>query len=296
MKEHDLAKWLEGKMSVQEREAFERTPEFRDYDRIRRYSAELQGPDFDTEVLYQNVIDTPKTKVIPIRKSRPWLRIAAVAVIALGLLFTVNRFTPKTQTAANGTTHIFQLPDDSQVTLNAGSEIRYKRWNWDNNRSLELDGEAYFKVTKGKTFDVHTDWGTVTVVGTQFNVKARGDRFEVACYEGKVRVQTNDRAVLLTPGLSVAFEQGKSVAAIPAQGGPSWMQHQLTFQAESLQAVAAELERQYNIAIDLQQVGSQEKFTGTVPADNLDVALQIISAAYHVQYQKTKNSVTLTKK
>ena len=30
----------------------------------------------------------------------------------------------------------------------------YKKWNWENNRKLNLNGEAYFKVTKGKTFEV----------------------------------------------------------------------------------------------------------------------------------------------
>ncbi len=296
MKEHNLAKWLEGSMTDQERKAFEQTPEFKAYDRIRHYSAQLQAPEFDTDAMYRTVIDTPKTKVIPIKKSFGWLRMAAVLVLALGLLFTAQQYTPKTQTADNGTTQMFALPDDSEVTLNAGSEIRYKRWNWDSNRSLELDGEAFFKVTKGQTFDVQTNWGTVTVVGTQFNVKSRGDRFEVACYEGKVRVQTGNRIAVLTPGLSVAFENGQPVAALPAAGGPLWMQQQIAFQAESLEAVIAEIERRYDIAIALQNVSSKERFTGTVPADDLDVALQIVSAAYHVQYQKTKNSVTLTGK
>lgn len=296
MKEHNLAKWLDGSMSAQEREAFERTPEYKDYERIRLYSSQLKGPEFDTDALLKNVLSAPKTKVVPLRRSRSWLQIAAILVLALGLFFTARTYVTATKTTENAIVQTFALPDDSQVTLNAGSEIRYKRWNWANNRSLELDGEAFFKVTKGKTFDVLTNWGTVTVVGTQFNVKSRGDRFEVACFEGKVRVQTKERTLLLTPGLSVAFEGGKSIAAAPATPQPSWMQNQITFQAERLESVVAELERQYDVTIALQNVDTKEKFTGTVPAENLDVALQIISTAYHVQYQKTKNSVTLTKK
>ena len=46
---------------------------------------------------------------------------------------------------------------------------------WKNERSVNLDGEGFFKVAKGSKFDVETSAGTVSVVGTQFNVKNRKD-------------------------------------------------------------------------------------------------------------------------
>lgn len=299
MKEqHDLAKWLEGKMSGSELDAFERSAEFAEYDKIRRYSAQLQGPDFNTDALYQNVVSQPKKnqtddiKVVSL-KANWFLRIAAVLVIGVGLFFAAKNGMTETQTAAYGKEQTFQLPDASQVTLNSGSEIEYKKWNWRGNRCLQLDGEAFFKVTHGNTFDVCTNLGKVTVVGTQFNVKARGKRFEVQCYEGKVRVQSNNRVVVLTPGMAIAVEGEQHIESPRVGERPLWMQDQMSFNEEKLDAVIAELERQYDIAITKHNITNNQKFTGTIPADNLDLALEIIGSAYNFKHTKTgKNSIT----
>jgi ferric-dicitrate binding protein FerR (iron transport regulator) len=121
-----------------------------------------------------------------IRLQHNWLlRIAAVLVIGIGLFFASVPMQTTTELTQNKMQKTFLLPDDSEVTLNSASQIEYKKWNWTDHRELQLEGEAFFKVTKGQTFDVLTRLGKVTVVGTQFNVKARGDRFEVICFEGK---------------------------------------------------------------------------------------------------------------
>ena len=48
------------------------------------------------------------------------------------------------------------LPDASEVFLNAGSELTFSENNWDDNKkSLRFQGEAYFKVAKGKVYGIH---------------------------------------------------------------------------------------------------------------------------------------------
>ncbi|HMI07772.1 MAG TPA: FecR family protein [Flavobacterium sp.] len=291
--QHDLAKWLEGRMTESEREAFEKSPGFAGYDKIRKYSEMLKAPDFDTEKMYRNVMETPKEKAVMQMKTNWSLRIAAVLVLAIGLFFAVRPMFTQTELAPNGTKKMFHLPDHSEVTINSGSEINYKKWGWQKNRCLDLKGEAFFHVTKGKTFDVNTDLGKVTVVGTQFNVKARGDRFEVTCFEGKVRVQSTTETILITKGQSVAYENGKKITPAPVdENGPGWLYNQISFNAENLNAVIAEIERRYDLKITTQNTNSAQKFTGTIPADNMETALQIIASAYHFKYTKTaKNSI-----
>lgn len=293
-KEHNLAKWLDGNMTGSELEAFERSPEFSSYQKIASYSTQLRAPEVDSQEMYRKVIETPKEKAVIAMRPNWLLRIAAILVIGLGLFFATAPMVTSTETAQNGQQQIFELPDNSQVTLNSGSEITYKKWRWDDNRTLELQGEAFFKVAKGKTFDVHTELGTVTVVGTQFNVKSRGKRFEVACFEGKVRVDNGTEKVLLTKGQSVAFDNGQPLEPVACNGQiPSWMNDELTFSAESFESVVAELERQYNIRITTENISVSQKFTGTLPAGNLETALQIISSAYNLKTKKTgKTSVT----
>ncbi|MBQ0740845.1 FecR domain-containing protein, partial [Aquimarina celericrescens] len=84
------------------------------------------------------------------------------------------------------------LPDGSFVDLNAGSELTHQRFFWSQNREITLQGEGYFKVTSGTNFTVTTSLGKIEVLGTQFNIKEREKLFEVNCYEGRVKVSTNN--------------------------------------------------------------------------------------------------------
>lgn len=291
--QHDLAKWLEGGMTRQELAAFEQSADFKSYEKIIAYTNTLKVPAFDTELMWAE-ITAPRTKTI--RLQHNWLlRIAAVLVIGIGLFFASVPMQTTTELTENKMQKTFVLPDESEVTLNSASQIEYKKWNWADHRELQLEGEAFFKVTKGQTFDVVTRLGKVTVVGTQFNVKARGDRFEVICFEGKVRVATQGQTLLLTPGMSAYFESGKALhpAASTAEK-PSWMNHLISFSNDDLDTVIAEIERQYDVKISKQKVDSNQRFTGNVPADDLEMALYIISKTYNLNYSKAENNITLT--
>ena len=70
----------------------------------------------------------------------------------------------------------------------AGSELNYNASKWGEKRELELKGEAFFDVEKGKRFDVNTELGKISVLGTEFNVLSRDSIFKVSCYEGLVQV------------------------------------------------------------------------------------------------------------
>lgn len=293
--EHDLAKWLEGEMTKEELAAFEKSPGFASYNKIKAYAETLKAPDFDSELMYAE-ITAPRKKVIRLQQN--WLlRIAAVLVIGIGLFFASQPMLTTTEFTENKAHKVFLLPDASQVTLNAASEIEYKKWRWDDHRELKLKGEAYFKVAKGKTFDINTNLGKVTVVGTQFNVKARGNRFEVICYEGKVRVENNGKFVFLTKGMTAFYEDGKPLSPITStEQKPSWMNRLIAFHNDNFDTVIAEIERQYDVKISKHQTNSDHKFTGNLPSDDLEMALYIISQTYHLEYSKAENHITFTAK
>src|SRR5690606_1018044 len=92
----------------------------------------------------------------PVKKLQwlnPLLKIASVLVIAFGLYFTISLNNVTQVETVAGEKITVALPDGSQVILNALSSIEYKK-KWEKERSLQLDGEAYFKVATGKKFDV----------------------------------------------------------------------------------------------------------------------------------------------
>jgi ferric-dicitrate binding protein FerR (iron transport regulator) len=284
---YELAKWLAGEMTESELIAFQKTPEFVVYTKIANYSSKLEVPSFDEIRMHKNVIDTKKQpKSIPLFNTK-WIRIAAVLLVFLGLAFFAKTQLYYTVLAKNGQQSTFILPDNSEVVLNSGSEMEYKNWNWDNNRELNLKGEAYFKVAKGKTFEVVTALGKVTVIGTQFNVKARKNRFEVTCYQGKVKVNHNNKTILLTKGKSIIFGIGNQFEMKEINvTEPQWRNGELVFDKESLETILDELKRQYNLEFVLKNHSSEQLFTGVIPMKNLDAALEILSFTYHLQVKK----------
>ena len=246
---YKLAKWLNDEMTDEELKEFQSESDYHLYQKIKLYSSELETTNFDEEKILSKVIASKNQapKVIPLKQN--WfLRIAAVLVIGLGLYFSYNTFSATNEIAANGLKNTFTLPDNSEVVLNSGSEINYKKWNWDSNRNLNLKGEAYFKVAKGKKFEVKTDLGTVSVLGTQFDVKARKNRFDVTCFEGRVKVNYNKQEVILTKGQTVAFENNNKILfENVSETKPSWTSSEINFNKESLSNVLDEIQRQYNI-------------------------------------------------
>lgn len=284
---YELAKWLAGEMTESELKAFQNTSEYTTYAKIADYSSQLEAPSFEEAVLYKKIMEDrfPKRKVISLRNH--WmLRIAALIIIGLGLLFVTENFASQTEVASNGNKTTFNLPDNSEVVLNSGSEIEYKKWNWKSNRKLNLKGEAYFRVAKGRKFEVETNLGKVTVLGTQFDVKARKNRFDVVCYEGRVKVNYYDKQIVLTPGKSVTFVNGKQINSISDVLKPEWLENKIAFNNENLSQIVDEIQRQYNVSIEVKSNFSDELFTGKIPNNNLDIALEIIATTYHIEIKK----------
>ncbi len=296
--DYKLAKWLNNKLSEDELVEFKKDSDYELLHKIKENSAFLSTPSFDENRILQNVLKSKKdTKVISLQN---WfVKIAAVFVIGLGLYFGTQTILTTTQSAEIGNKANFLLPDNSEVALNSDSEIEFKKWNWENNRTLDLKGEAYFKVAKGKTFEVNTSLGKVTVLGTQFNVKARNNRFDVTCFEGKVKVKYKSQEIILTKGELISFENNQKIVAkniLDIQ--PSWINKEVSFEKENLVNVLLEIERQYNITFNYKNIETNQLFTGKIPTDNIDVALQIISASYHFEIQKdsTKSYIISTNK
>lgn len=290
--DYKLAKWLEGSMTNAELAEFKADPDFLLYERIKKQTSQLKTPDFDKASMLKSILQSEKSKpkVVPLYKN--WFfKIAAVFAILVGLTYFFAINSNETQLAENGKKTNFLLPDNSEVVLNSGSKIEYKNWNWNSNRKLDLNGEAYFKVAKGKTFEVNTNLGKVTVLGTQFNVKVREKRLDVTCYEGRVKVKHNSTEIIITKGQSVSFDNNKPVENLVNNDlKPEWINNELVFNKAEIKYIVNELQRQYSISISLKKIKSNQLFTGKMPSDNLDVALQIIASTYHLQITKANSN------
>ena len=155
---YTLAKWLNNEMTPTELAEFEASSDFAIYDKIRKYSGELKTTSFNEERILKTILTTKKqaSKTIPLY-NQWFFKVASMLVLFVAIGYFLNTRLPENKLAGKGQKTTFSLPDNSEVVLNADSEIEYKKSNWDNNRKLKLKGEAYFKVAKGKTFEVETN-------------------------------------------------------------------------------------------------------------------------------------------
>ncbi|RIA08348.1 FecR family protein [Flavobacteriaceae bacterium MAR_2010_72] len=223
----------------------------------------------------------------------PIIKIAAVFVVALGIYFSFfyNNLV-QVQTLASQKTTI-ELPDHSSVALNALSKLEFSKRKWKDQRLVNLDGEAFFSVSKGKTFSVLTTDGRVTVIGTKFNVKQRENYFEVTCFEGVVEVISNKIKRQLLSGETFKVLNGKLVQEKTTLQVPTWTEGKSVFDAAPYEEVIAELERQYNIDIEYQNLNTNRLFTGGFTHNNLENALISITKPMNLTYSINSSNLVI---
>lgn len=289
---YKLARWLDDELEGQELIEFESSSEFETYQKIKLYSAELKVPLVQEAQIYDRIMARAnKPKVISIKTIL--FRVAAVFILVFGLVFGFNQWNSVDISTSYGEELVVALPDGSEIHLNSGSTLQYKKWNWLQNKKIEMDGEAFLKVNKGDGFEVVTHNGNVQVLGTQFNVKNRKNRFEVGCYEGKVAVFSGNHKKTLTEGMQVGFENKQEIGLeLPMDVSPPWMLQKMTFENQLLIEVLEEMERKYNITLTCEnEKANLKRFTGTLPTDNLQQALEIISQVYQLKVNKSNNTI-----
>jgi transmembrane sensor len=143
------------------------------------------------------------------------------------------------------------LADGSRVWLNAGSRLVYPVTFTGNERSVEVDGEAYFEVAKqaGKPFVVKKGDKSIQVLGTHFNVKAYDDEaaMTVTLLEGSVKVQ----GVLLKPNeaAEVAGAYVQVVHAANVEAAVAWRNGYFDFNSLDIGDVMRQLGRWYDMDI-----------------------------------------------
>ena len=294
-KDYLIKKWLKGELTEAERQAFEQLPDYEINVKIVEAAKQFKAPEFSQDAVYHNLkarLASQKTPVYQLNSYRFLYRIAAVLIIALSGYFYIQSQNIEVHTQA-GQHLVVNLPDQSEVVLNAASSIRYNKFLWRLKRGLSLDGEAFFKVQKGSQFDVKTGQGVVSVVGTQFDVKSRPNVFEVKCFEGIVRVQSQGQTRLLTRGKAVKLANQALIAFNTNKSQPEWLKGQSRFNSTPLSEVLDELSRQYNIKIITQNVDTQQLYTGGFAHDNLTQALKAVTEPFGLQFRINQSQKTV---
>lgn len=258
---------------------------------------------------YRIDLEESKAKDVRMERYRKLLRWAAVLVVGLlgasaWLLFggkdrelPAEYLAVENVTVPYGAKTNFTLPDGSEVWLNSGSTLTFPKY-YKEVRKVRLSGQAFFKVSKSEVpFIVDTRYGNVEVTGTVFNVTAYNDReFETTLVEGGVKVESGDHRIQLQPGQQAVLTSDNrlEVKEVDAKLFTSWKEGKLIFVNEPFYKVAKQLERWYNVKIELQgERLKQLGYTGTIEMETFSEVLELINTTTPIQYTFNKKNRVL---
>ncbi len=251
---------------------------------VEKYLEQTNTPELD-HLLTTTWEDANKQ----VRKIHRMWYAAAAAVVAGVIILATAVFHPVGKQSAladnmdtlfNNTSRvqIYNMPDGSQVWLNAHSKLGYSTAYNIHGRDLWLEGEALFKVVTNakQPFNVHTRHLTTTVLGTTFHISTASHAdgsIQISLLEGKIAVaEKNGYTKILTPGEMLTSMEGQ-----PANTGVfnekevlDWKNNKIIFNRTTLADVLTRLQQREGNRITLadQKLATKRisgEFSGDTP-------------------------------
>lgn len=276
----------------------------------------------------------------PLVRRLSWITgIAAVLVMVWYIAYREPAKTGKESALAQNTVSTkkgskskIQLPDGTEVWLNADSKITYNEKFQGNIREVQLSGEAFFDVVRDESrpFIIHTDVIDVKVLGTAFNVRSYADEknTETSLIRGLVEVTLRsnpDKKFTLKPNDKLIVKNDKGADdAQPAGSGPShdtrqpllttimgkikftenessaletlWVSNKLAFDKEPLADIAGKIERWYDVKVKITGKELKEgEYSGVFENESLEQVMEALqlSGSGDFNYSINKKEVTI---
>ncbi len=265
-----------------------------------------------------------------------WTVAGVAASLAAVFLFIYPTATPnkKRPVALNtvstkpGSQSKVQLPDGTEVWLNAASRITYDESFLGLNREVRLCGEAYFDVAKDKNhpFIIHTSSIDVRVLGTSLNVRSyRNEKnTEAVLIHGSIEITLRnnpDKKIVLQPNEKLVVQNGVTSvitgAAKADSGGERrpvmvlekahfqqqdsiatevlWVKNKLAFDQETLEDVALKIERWYDVEVKIREESLKHtEYSGVFENESLSQVMEALRLTGNFRYSINKKEVIIT--
>lgn len=298
-----LAKYFSGEASIDERslveswrsQSEENAQLFFDSKTLWIGTEDFVGS--NAEILASIIGEEPEKKGLQyylLNFNWPTYAAAAVLVLALGLLFVLNK------PADNYT--IESLADGSEITTFRDATFEVVAMNEELREVRLLSGKAFFDIERDESrpFIIHTEHATVKVLGTSFLINADEADTEVCVESGLVElVKADDEA------LSVKLEKGEMGHISEANKGIikkpnenvnylAWKTKILTFKNSEMTEVKQVLEEVYGIRVELANPGFAEcKLTAKINKKKAKDAIEIIARTFNIDYDMKDDVVVL---
>ncbi|TYR36235.1 FecR family protein [Sphingobacterium phlebotomi] len=198
------------------------------------------------------------------------------------------------------------LPDGTEVWLNAASSLRYPLNFGESARKVELTGEAYFSVvkktvgTKKLPFIVQVGEQELEVLGTAFNVNSYVDKIKTTLVEGAVQLRfPNSRREKLLPNQQSIYStrSGKiHVEEINPYYTIAWRSGSFAFNNAPLGEVLDCLSRWYDVSFEYAVDKESVRFTGSISRyENIEKLLGLIEMTNSVKFEVKERRIIVSR-
>ncbi len=294
-----LFKYVTGNLTEEERLAFESElassevlkQELADYQMVWQLTDKLSYDNSHTDVAlssFQQIVKAP-IRILGF----DWLKMAAsiliLAAFSVGIYYFSGSQT--TEYASTDTVTNQILDDNSTIALNVNSSVSLDKNYGENTRELWLQGEAVFSVVKSNLpFIVNTDAGQVEVLGTKFKVFTDDNLTAIELYSGSVKVSYNNTSKILKPGEQFVITPSETILTETSSNGLS---SQIECQNMPLAYILGQLKLHYNVDYNLRAKYLEERYTVSLPLDNLKVCLETLSKISDRNFAIRNNVIVL---
>lgn len=248
-----------------------------------------------------------------------WMKVAAVIslLVCAGMVFWFMNSTSSTTEQVASTVYVEKsnprgqkstvfLRDGSKVILNSSSSIKYASNFGQENRDIELVGEAFFEVVKNEQMPFNVVSGDLitTALGTSFNINAypSHQHIQVSLVTGKTKTMLNgsSQVVFLEPAQSIDYDSrnGKMMkGSFDSREALSWKEGILYFENKEFEEVVTILEEWYDVEINL-NYGNQNKselddVNGEFKNESLENVMKVMKHSRDFDYEIKGKTVNI---
>lgn len=228
---------------------------------------------------------------------------ATVAILLAGAWLVNSLFIDRSVTIIGQSDHsmAYVLPDSSRVWVKEGSTVTYSS-NYLENRMIKLKGEALFSVRKRQNapFSVYTEQTSVTVKGTEFNIRESKENTEVTLFKGKVVFNTlahKGRDFEMKPNDQIVYNSitGQVLKKRVDAFEYDWRLDEYVFTRKTLKELTTFLYHLHDVKIVFaDESEAVSEFTGVIrKQESLSEILNKICISFNLHYKKEGDTILI---
>jgi len=304
---------------------------------MQRLSNHLSEPvlQYENEAEVEPIAEYVEAPRISVRQIVYWISgIAASVVIAFLLIKKADErpsinppIAKNSVSTKRGSKSNIQLPDGTQVWLNADSKITYNEKFQGAIREVHLSGEAFFDVVRdeARPFIIHTNAIDVKVLGTSFNVRSYENEknTETSLIHGSVEItlrSSPDKKIILKPNEKLIVQNDEQVLVneklkpiersrqplltlgrINYQKKDSsiietlWVKNKLAFDGEAFEDIALKIERWFDVKMNIDgEKLKKTPFTAVFDGENLEQVMEALRISGNFNYDINRKEVNVS--